>query len=245
MAIRVHHAKAEDGVWNDFAEPTIVEADQDILAYFLANTDYLTEADRPASIQWNDVLMGNDDDVVTPSEGHIELAQTIRKFYRDRIMMRRLSGRTTSHFQNKVYQFATSETPNRIDVDAMGLMIKLPEFYEYDRKIDHLYENYNTDEFTHVGNIGLLDEETRTLTLVEHTKRRTKITKDHEFWFSDDSKRLYKMTVKIANPLAHLLERYIGMKNNVLDVSAYYHPTNQFSGYDDFRYYDLSHWTIQ
>ena len=243
MAIRVHHAKAEDGVWNDFAEPTIVEADQDILAYFLANTDYLTEADRPASIQWNDVLMGNDDDVVTPSEGHIELAQTIRKFYRDRIMMRRLSGRTTSHFQNKVYQFATSETPNRIDVDAMGLMIKLPEFYEYDRKIDYLHENYNTKESKKAGNI-LLDEETRSLTLVEHTKRRTKDTKDHEFWFSDDGKRLHKVTVEIANPLVHLFERYIKMKDNQLDIRAYYFQTQQ-KGYDDFYYYELSNWAIQ
>jgi hypothetical protein len=244
MGIRVHHAKTEAGAWDDFAGPTIVEADHDIFAYYLANTDYLTEADRPASVQWNDVLMGNDDDVVTPNEDHIELAQKIKRFYRDRIMMRRLTGKTTSHFQNSVYKFATSETPNQIDVEAMGLMIKLPEFYEYDRKIDHLAETYNSKIETANNQQILRDPETHTLTLVERTQRKTKTTKDHEFWFIDENNHVNKLTVEIANPLVHLLERYIKMKNNVLDVNAYYYYT-QHQGYDNFHYYDLAHWTIQ
>jgi len=73
MPIQVHHAKGDTtGFLDDFAEPTIIEADQDILAYFLANTE--AQEDIPAGVQWNNVLMGNDDDVVTPSNYHLLLA---------------------------------------------------------------------------------------------------------------------------------------------------------------------------
>ena len=86
MAIKVHHAKQDAvGFLDDFAEPTIIETDQDILAYFLANID--TANAIPAGVQWNNTLMSNDVDLSVPTQQHVDRAQEIRTFYRNRIML--------------------------------------------------------------------------------------------------------------------------------------------------------------
>jgi len=248
MSIQVHHAKGDtSGFLNDFAEPTIIEADQDILAYFLANTE--AQKDIPAGIQWNNVLMSNDDDVVTPSDYHLLFAQDIRTFYRNRIMMRRLKGHQPSHFQNKVYQFVTSDKPNQIEVDNQGIMIKLPDFYVYDRAMDHLHENYHTkfeSNFKHKYNsLNILVEPvTYTLSFVEHTQKKTKNIKNHEYWFVDSDQILHKLSFDIENPLKHLFVKHLKSSNGVLDIAAC-RVHASVPGYEDFDYLEMEHWEIQ
>jgi len=249
MPIQVYHAKGDtSGFLDDFAEPTIIEADQDILAYFLANTEYQDDG-IPVGMQWNDVLMGNDDDVVTPSDFHLLRAQDIRKFYRDRIMVRRLTGHQVSHFQNKVYQFVTSDKPNQIAVDDQGIMIKLPEFYEYDLAMDHLHENYHTkfeSNFKRKYNsLNMLAEPiTYTLSFVQHTQKNTKDIKNHEYWFVDSDQILHKLSFDIENPLKHLFVKHLKSSNGVLDIAAR-RVNASVPGYTNFDYLDMSQWEIQ
>ena len=247
MAIKVHHAKQDAvGFLDDFAEPTIIEADQDILAYFLANID--TGSAIPAGIQWNNILMSNDDDVAAPGQEHVDRAQEIRTFYRNRIMLQRLRGHQTSQFQNKTYQFVTSENPNRVSIDDQGIMIKLPEFYEYDLAMDQLHKDYNT-EFDEVykrmhGSLNrLASAEVYTLSFAAHTQRNTKSTKQHEYWFADSNRTLHKLAFELGNPLKQLFEKYLTDNNGTLNISAN-RVWAMTPGYEAFDYLEMAHWEI-
>jgi len=163
-------------------------------------------------------------------------------------MMSRLKGHQTSHFQNKVYQFVTSDKPNQIEVDDQGIMIKLPDFYVYDLAMDHLHESYHT-KFDSIikrkyNTLNMLAEPvTVTLAFAEHTEKKTKDIKQHEYWFVDSEKILHKLSFDIENRLKHLFEKYLKSANGILNISAR-RVYSSAPGYENFDYLEMTHWEI-
>ena len=239
----VHSKEPGVGLFEDFEYPTHVAADVDVLAYFLCNVHRVKD-DRDAGPMWQDLLMGPEKDIYPPSNTHIAEARMIRKYYKDKIMVQRLKGDEVSKFRNELYTFAT-DCITEVPIDYFGMMVRLPDFYEYDCAIDRIAERYPVERTlpqTNTGNL-LFEPETHELTFVAITKRHTKDTRRYEYWFSTEDRSIAKIDIELYNPLRKLFKRHIAANNNRVIVHGYYN-IHKMKGRENFNYYNLSNWEI-
>jgi len=243
--LKVVHAKAIGAaapLWDDFDYPSHVKGDVDVLAYFLCNVHHVKD-DRDAGPMWQDLLMGPEKDVYPPSNTHLAEARMIRDYYKDKLLFQRLKGNEVSEFRKSLYTFAT-EHVTEVPIDFFGMMIRLPDFYEYDCAIDSIAERYPVErELASIPSQIVFDPTAHELKFIATTKRYTKNIKRYEYWFSTEDRSIAKIDIELYNPLRKLFERHIAEKNNRIRVSGYYY-TQKITGREDFNYYDISNWEI-
>jgi hypothetical protein len=104
-----------------------------------------------------------------------ERATTIRKHFRNKILMRRLKNINISKFMLAVDDLI--ESPRRIDKESIRPLMKLPDFYEEDKATEAIFNSHNT---LPARNKQGLDT---TLEYVGTVKRRNSRTKvDIQYW---------------------------------------------------------------
>jgi hypothetical protein len=243
--LRIVNAKATGAaapLWDDFDYPSHVKGDADVLAYFLCNVHHVKD-DRDAGPMWQDLLMGPEKDVYPPSNTHIAEARMIRNYYKNKLLVQRLKGNEVSKFRKDLYTFA-NEHVTEVPIDFFGMMVRLPDFYEYDRTIDMIAEQYPAErELGSIPSQIIFDPATDILKHIATTKRYTKDTKRYEYWFSTKDRSVAKIDIELYNPLRKLFERHIAANNNRIQVTGYYN-TQKLKGREDFNYYDISNWEI-
>lgn len=130
-------------------------------------------------------------------------AAAIRDYYSKKIMMWKLKGKELTNFQKDMNEFIHTDGL-KFQEKMLPLVYSLPGFYAYDQDFDVMMSNHDTvikqDEYHIVT--------TRKLTLAKVLSSGKRSAKKKEYWFSDESSHLVKMTFQADNPLLSLLDNY-------------------------------------
>ena len=168
------------------------------------------------------------------------LADAIRKHYQQKLVLQSLRGYPTSDYKKSLADFLQKDFQTAPGVytyesKILGLAYRLPEFYEYDKKLEQLaggqYRtlNKNTEMFEGSKELHYLDR----LTL------NTKLRKLYEFWFHDTNNDLVMLQVMKDNPLHTIfLEK---VKQGPITINARFKNKSKdtvtfYSAYDKWEY---------
>lgn len=134
-----------------------------------------------------------------------ELAEKIRKHYGEVLIIEKLKGKTLSSFRTDLAEVLSGDG-SRIDDKCRGLVVMLPHFYMYDRKIQELKETIFTHEPT-ANQIGVtlsLKPVTRMYRNVRNIRRKKYI-----YWFKVDSTGMgAKIEIEKGNVLLPLWDKF-------------------------------------
>lgn len=161
------------------------------------------------------------------------MARNIREYYSKKIMLLKLHGRELSKFRIDLAQFLTEN--GRTTNDAFkGMIYRLPEFYTYDREVDHMLENsFNLDAYLEKT------KEAKRLLPVKALTRKTKYTTKRVFFLRDEeSGACVGTAVEEVNKLLHLWEMLFDLGVPLL-LKGTYLPSQH-----PFKHYSLRDWKL-
>lgn len=142
--------------------------------------------------------------LLTVEQEDRDLAQSVRRHYQDRVMLRRLRGRELTPFQVELYQMLSGDVRHK----HMGMLYRLPFFFHEDQQRQKLLDLYEKQEPTDQDRIALSLEQPTTLTLYPviqiYAGRRKSETQ--EFWWRQQQGLAVKWSVNQFNLLIGLVE---------------------------------------
>jgi hypothetical protein len=134
-------------------------------------------------------------------------AEEIRNYYTKRFFWDALNGKTLTPIRTRMVQLLENRIADCNDNDV-GIYYKLPYFYEEDKTYEEFSDLYNTKKLSPLGN-KRSNKFAKRLQFVKATKGIQKNTKSKYFWFTDDNKDLYNVSIELGNPLLSLFEQII------------------------------------
>lgn len=168
-----------------------------------------------------------------------ELASQIRDYYSKKIMMLTLKGQALTAFRKDLNSFIHGDT-NRATDDLLPLIYKLPEFYEYDNKIEEIKLSLQ-DRLTAAKLEKLHGKQTSfKLTPITKVKKHNKKVNVIEYWFSRGTNTAVMIQLEPKNPLLHLWDEIFD-SNKVLQISGLPFVKNM----DDFEYLSIKNFKLQ
>jgi len=119
------------------------------------------------------LLQYNKSSIVVPDDytkEEFDTAQKIRHYYQEKIIMKGLRGEKLTKYQSKLSRVLTD--CNKLDEDAIGVLIRLPDFYREDCAMDEILKHcddfvcdkgdeYNTNEKWHLLNNSAIESYNR------------------------------------------------------------------------------------
>jgi hypothetical protein len=165
-------------------------------------------------------------------------AEEIRKYYTKRFFWDALkNGKPLSPIRTRMVQLLENRITDCNENDV-GIYYKLPYFYEEDRTYEEFSKLYNTAKLSPLGN-KRSNKFAKRLKFVKSTKGIQKNVKSQYFWFTDDNKDLYNITIELGNPLLSLFEQII--ENNPDPLFQTYLKETRL---DKLHYYKLYSFTL-
>lgn len=130
-------------------------------------------------------------------------AETIRRYYMEKLIFNKLRGMTPSKFREDLGIFLNTDYSNNAGVFTysekfVGLAYKLPYFYDYDLKLRDIFGT----EYADVKGPGGRD--TKTLFFVDKLKSHRKRVQMIEYWFKDSKDNRLLVEIDKNNPLLAL-----------------------------------------
>lgn len=146
-------------------------------------------------------------------EDHAQAA-LIRKYYADRIVISMLAAKNISSFRRKLYGVVTDSAP--LNKEDIGLLYRLPYFYEEDTALDRVVEQ--TETVTQRFDDEQICAE---FTVIERVARSRRAGDYTQYWMrSDICPNAFMMTVKDDNPyhklIANLMEKPIRLRGHAV-----------------------------
>lgn len=170
------------------------------------------------------------------------LASEIRNHFRSKLTMTILQGKTLSNFRQDVANFLEKDYsytkgltegflyPTKI----LGLVTKLPYFYEYDKNLKEVFEgSYSIIQ----GDYGKFTHHEK----VKFKKRlvvNTRTQQAHEYWFETSQNDMLMIPIKSDNPLDHLFNRVIN--SGELEIAGTFFLKKR----DSLEYLTVEHWHV-
>ena len=141
----------------------------------------------------------NIDSVNATQEDRIQ-AQAIRDYYNQRYTMRVLKGGQLTEYQQKTAQFLSGL--HHLTTEELGLLYKLPYFYDEDRALEHVVDQTTTTEFR----LPHLSEMTEyTLTPVVEIFKSRKGGEFVEFVYRDQNNHAVMMIIRASDNMVAML----------------------------------------
>ncbi len=162
-------------------------------------------------------------------------AQEIRNHYHRRFTFQLLtnSGRLLSEFQRKLMGIVAGT--HAITQDDMGILYRIPFFYEEDLAVDQVIESSPKHPFDSQPFIGRTDR----FELVSTISVERKFRSGTHFWLrASSTATLCKIAVTKDNPLRELLGSVLSLPD--LELTANWHPKFVASNHQQFNHYQLS-----
>jgi hypothetical protein len=141
-----------------------------------------------------------DIDAVKATQEDRNRAQEIRSHYSNAYTMKVLKGRPLTEYQQKTAEFLSGL--RHLTVDELGLLYKLPYFYEEDLALDMVATKTVSAEFT-LPHLSEMTEYTLT-PLVEILKSR-KGAEVVEFVYQDQNNHAVMIVVRAGDNMVHML----------------------------------------
>lgn len=165
------------------------------------------------------------DELLDPDNESIELAKEIRNYYHNKISYRTfMTEREPSTFYGLVNEFFNMPIGTFTE-HHVGVIVKLPEFYEEDLEYDYLEETYTSHDDLKDGvkDLRLFFER---CTVLRRGKRRYRM-----YWLTTENKKhLYVLPVEHRNYLTPFIDKAIKSTVNITGYVNKYrlHPQSNF-----------------
>jgi len=216
----------------------IIEATEDLLALSVTHKRLMIEniSVLAKSFSFKNIL----DPIVFQNltEADREIANTIRKYYSQQILMWALKGIKLTAFREDLKTYLNGEG-NKFVENTIPLVTKLPYFYDYDIKLDEIKREFTTDtEGFNTVATNNPSKHSYILTPIKSLFRKTKKAKCIEYWLKDNYNRAYKIEIDHNNPLQHLWDKTFNQDK--LEISGY----TKLKRLDDLNYFHVFGWEV-
>lgn len=128
-----------------------------------------------------------------------ELSTLVGKYYKDKVLVQKLKGEELTKFRTDLYTYL-SERPYNVSAKFIGMIYKLPYFYEYDKGLSEIFGIDQEVQLVHY----FID--TKHMNFISKLNAHKKRTPEYEYWFSDEQGIKYMVPVAKSNPLVKLWE---------------------------------------
>lgn len=156
----------------------------------------------------------------------LQLAEKIRKHFRNKILMRRLKNMNISKFMLAVDELL--ETPRRIEKDNIRPLMKLPDFYEEDKATEALFAEHTS---VPARNVRGLDTTLEYAGTVKRRNSRTKV--DMQYWRAPNN-HLVRVTFPLHDMGRAAWECFA--KHGKIKINTISGGVAKVTGYDYFVY---------
>jgi hypothetical protein len=160
-------------------------------------------------------------------------AESLKSYYMSKLLMAKLRGDDFTKFKTDLMQYL-HDSPNSLTSRYIGMVYKLPYFYEYDMKLVEIFDGERKD----LGPARHRDREDITLTFIAKADNGQKRARHYEYWFKDDSGTRILLEVEKHNPVRNLWEHSI--KTGKLTVNTLFEKKRR----DNLEFYVARAWTI-
>ncbi len=161
------------------------------------------------------------------------LAESVKSYYMSKLLMAKLRGDDFTKFKTDLMQYLHN-SPNTLTSRFVGMVYKLPYFYEYDMQLIEIFGGEHKD----LGTARQRDREDITLTFIAKADNGQKRARHYEYWFKDDSDTRILLEVEKHNPVRNLWEHSI--QSGKLNVSTFLEKKRR----DNLEFYVAKAWTI-
>lgn len=198
-----------------------------------ACASYRVWKENPAR-RWADI------ETVVVWQDDIEEAERLKKYYRDRMIIEALkssNGANRSTFRQKLAKLVLNELP--ITKKEIGLLCRLPYFYEEDQDLDFIVANTNCE----IPETGHIPVENYTLVPIRRVLRSRSMGDYYHYWFRDTIyNTAHNLVVKHENPLRSLIDGLFKLPQIRINATLF---RKQFRGYHQSKqYYQLAEVTL-
>lgn len=168
-----------------------------------------------------------------------EMAETIRKFYSQRIMMWSILGAPLTKFRADLSAFIHSDGM-KYEEKTVPLVCCIPSFYEYDKAIGNMQQQMRL-QFPVVSNVPHHTRfaQEKTLTTLGRLTRKNASKSSVEFWFNDSVGMLHFISLDAKNPLLPLWDQEFSSNKQMTIVTDC-----KSRSIDDFPHYMLENWKL-
>jgi hypothetical protein len=160
-------------------------------------------------------------------------AESLKSYYMSKLLMAKLRGDDFTKFKTDLMQYL-HDSPNSLTSRYIGMVYKLPYFYEYDMKLVEIFDGERKD----LGPARHRDREDITLTFIAKADNGQKRARHYEYWFKDDSGTRILLEVEKHNPVRNLWEHSI--QAGKLNVNTLFEKKRR----DNLEFYVARAWTI-
>jgi hypothetical protein len=165
-----------------------------------------------------------------------DASDTIRRYFQNRLIMRRLRNHSLSKYMTELEQLL--ENPRQLKLSQIPILLKLPDFHRESTETDHLFKTHVSLNPTQ-GRLAI-DQTFEFAAIIERNCR-----KGHSFryYFANDQRNLAVIEVKNGECSQHLLDYIVAQKKPVIfrgTAVILPQPGHDFLLYrsGDFRFYD-------
>lgn len=203
----------------------MISSAQDILALSVCWRKLRTSNDTTSRPYVNSLLDPELFKIVTQED--IEQANKIRDYYSKKLMLITLkSDVPLSKFRKDLSTFISSEG-KVFREDMVPLVFRLPEFYEYDIKLESTIEKARNLD------VSLNNHEHVFLSKLSRTLKKNTFC---EYWFLGTNQYLACLTVDNKNILIPILDKVLQNKSGIIDLPGNHQPQVR----DGLHYYKIT-----
>ncbi len=167
-------------------------------------------------------------------------AESIRDYYSKKIMMGNLTDKMyKSSFRRDLAAFIMADG-KRFKNNDIGMACYLPDFYDYDTKLDSIKSQVETTLDVSSSSPTVMKLDVVNLTPLSKITKKTKNNKQLEYWFKDD--KVNAAVVLSLDPKNQLIKIWDGIFNDSssLSMSGFFHRTSL----DGFEYFRVTNWDL-
>ena len=177
------------------------------------------------------------------TDEHRSKAQTIRAYYRDKLMIAGLGNLKMSQFRKDLWAFLERDD-NSYKASELGIVKTLPVFYAEDKFLEKIRAEYNNTPRTKPRQ-NLDGKQYVTLTHIGNFEKRTKLGFAHlrnctSYWYHDEDDRLFNIILERKNPFMDVWHNMLAYPIDVSGAIRENHRT-----IIDLHYCDFSSWKLE
>jgi len=188
--------------------------------------------DKVDYLNWS--LTDHTDKIVTKITDQDRIfAESLISYYKSKLLMAKLRGDHFTKFKDNLLQYLTHST-NSLTSHYVGMVYKLPYFYEYDMKLIEIFGG----EYNDLGKTDYRDRSDVVLTFISKADNGQKRCRNYEYWFKDEHGTRILLEVEKHNPVRNLWEHTI--QNEKMNITATFEKRRR----DNLEFYHAKGWSI-
>lgn len=183
-----------------------------------------------------DAMSGVSVEKLDVTESNIQLADEIKEYFRAKIITDTLSARTKrSEYRSDLIMALALLDMCQTKRSFMPMLVKLPEFYKEDTKVEEIVSKYNSVPDEQVNLSLPIELDKVSLRLVDQVRVNRRSLRGHEFYFADAHNHLYVLNTELKNSLIPFLN--VLTNNKTITLRCKVKPTKK-------RFYNFNFYSI-